>query len=65
MPYFRKAVYFGEIIAILPVTREFGFKRNPGRFSMGQEALKTIFDCGGQGCYIISDYIDHQEQITP
>jgi len=44
MPYFRKAVYFGKIFAILPVTREFAFKkRNPGRFSMGQEALKTVF----------------------
>src|SRR5674476_194592 len=32
-----------KILTILPVRREFGFKkRNLGRFSMGQESLKTV-----------------------
>jgi len=36
--------------------REFGSKsRNLRGFSPGQEVPKTILNCGGQGCRIISD----------
>jgi hypothetical protein len=35
--------------------RVFGFKnRNFAGFSSGIEILKPFFDCGGQGCRIIS-----------
>ena len=46
---------FREICAIMTSLRVFGFKnRNFAGFSSGIEILKPFFDCGGQGCRIIS-----------
>jgi hypothetical protein len=48
-----KINFFREIFAIMTSLRVFGFKnRNFAGFSSGIEIL--IFDCGGQGCRIIS-----------
>ncbi len=47
--------FFREIGAIMRSLRVFGFKnRNFAGFSLGMEILKPFFDCGGQGCRIIS-----------
>ena len=49
--YFCKETY-----AIMATMRGSGFKKiNFGVFSPGQKVPKTIFDCGGQGCRIVSD----------
>jgi hypothetical protein len=48
--------YYSTICAILPSTTQFAYKK--GTFSglnSGEEVPKTILDCGGQGCRIISD----------
>ena len=46
---------FREIFAIMKSLRVFGFNnRNLAGFSSGLEILKPFFDCGGQGCRIIS-----------
>jgi len=50
-----KITFFREILAIMTSLRVFGFKnRNFAGFSSGIEILKAFFDCGGQGCRIIS-----------
>jgi hypothetical protein len=50
-----KINFFREIFAIMTSLRVFGFKnRNFAGFSSGIEILKSFFDCGGQGCRIIS-----------
>jgi hypothetical protein len=50
-----KINFFREIFAIMTSLRVFGFKnRNFAGFSSGIEILKPFFDCGGQGCRIIS-----------
>jgi len=40
----------------MQTARGFSFKnRNFERFSPGQKVPKTIFDCGGHGCRMISN----------
>jgi hypothetical protein len=46
---------FMENYAIMPSLKGIGFKnKNSGRFFSSQEVAKTVFDCAGQGCCIIS-----------
>jgi hypothetical protein len=54
----EKVFYFiKETCAIMASTRGFGFKNiNFGGFFPGKRSPKPFFDCGGQGCRIISDY---------
>jgi hypothetical protein len=50
-----KINFFREIFAVMTPLRVFGFKdRNLAGFSSGLETRKPFFDCGGQGCRIIS-----------
>ena len=54
LKYQTKKYFFWGICAIMPLTREFGFKRrNLGDFHRAQRSQKPFCDRGSQGCRII------------
>jgi hypothetical protein len=60
----EKRRFFSENYATIPPRRGFGFNnRSLGDFARGKRSPKAFFDCGSQGCRIISEVTSIQGKL--